>query len=349
MDIELTSAQVAQLRQIQREGQHSRRYKKVTVVLMLHHGFRIRDIELALGIDDNTINRYVKKLNEVGIEKYLKDAYKGKVRMLSADQEHQLVDELKNTLYCDVASIINYVHNHFGVKFSDTGMRTVLHRLGFVYKQTKSVSSKADDLEQQEFLTEKLSPLLEEVIEGKSVIYYSDGCHPTHNTKTGKGWILKGEDFIVDSNSGRQRLNINAAVNATKPEHLVYETTDTINTQSTKRLCQKLLRKHPKKNIYVVCDNARYNRNKMLTEWAANTRIKFVYLPPYSPNLNIIERLWRLMRKEVINSIYYDTYAKFKIGVTKFLDNSKDYKSELRSLLTLNFRTVEGTSYHAQF
>ena len=85
----------------------------------------------------------------------------------------------------------------------------------------------------------------------------------------------------------------------------------------------------------------------MLKEWSSEQRIEFIYLPPYSPNLNLIEGLWRLMRKEVINNNYYDTYSKFKTGVEEFLENSKCYKTELRSLMTLNFRTVGGTSFYA--
>lgn len=70
-------------------------------------------------------------------------------------------------------------------------MRDLLHRLGFVYKQTKGVPSKADEAKQAEFLKKQLPALLEEVEAGDAVVYYSDGCHPTHNTKTGRGWIRK--------------------------------------------------------------------------------------------------------------------------------------------------------------
>jgi transposase len=123
---------------------------------------------------------------------------------------------------------------------------------------------------------------------------------------------------------------------------------ETINAQSTQELCRQLLKKHQQKKIYVVCDNARYNKNKMLKQWVEKHRIELIYLPAYSPNLNLIERLWRLLRKKVINSTYYETYDKFKNGISNFLENIKSYKTELRSLLILNFRTVDGTSVHLQ-
>lgn len=227
-------------------------------------------------------------------------------------------------------------------------MVDLLHRLGFVYKKSKAVASKADDTAQQAFLSQVLPELLEEVASGQAVIYYSDACHPTHNTKTGRGWIRRGQNFEIDCNSGRGRVNINAAVNALKPEYLVYDVADTINAASTQRLCRQLLKKHPRKKIYLICDNARYNRNKELIQWSANQRIELVYLPPYSPNLNLIERLWRLLRAEAINSIYYETYQEFKKSIIEFLDQIKYYRSELRTLLAMNFRTVEGYSFYAQ-
>jgi len=82
----------------------------------------------------------------------------------------------------------------------------------------------------------------------------------------------------------------------------------------------------------------------MLQAWAKDQRIEFVFLPPYSPNLNLIERLWNLMKSKAINSTYYEKYEEFRDGISDFLSNSKKYKSEIRSLLTLNFRTVDGTS-----
>jgi transposase len=349
VEYKLSTEDYKRLKALQRNTKLSRRrYRKVTVLVMLHQGHTIEVIEAALGLDDNTIRRYWDGYQEKGIETYLADHYVPYSGKLSVEQEKQLSEHLDLYLYLEVKPIIAWVEEEFGVTYAVSGMRDLLHRLGFVYKRTKAVPSRADEQAQLDFLDEVLPELLEQVDNGQAVVYYSDGCHPTHNTKTGRGWIRKGQDFEVDCNSGRKRVNINAAVNALKPEHVVYDLADSINAQSTQRLCRQLLRKHPAKTIYLICDNARYNRNKMLQQWAAGQRVEFIFLPAYSPNLNIIERLWRLMRKEIIDSIYYDSYAKFRQGIIEFLDDAKAYKSELRSLLTLNFRTVGGTSVYAQ-
>jgi transposase len=91
-------------------------------------------------------------------------------------------------------------------------------------------------------------------------------------------------------------------------------------------------------------DNARYYRNKKLMEWLETTKIKPVFLPPYSPNLNLIERLWKFMRKKVINTCFYRTKDKFRMAILEFFENIDQYKLELETLMTLNFRLVKSQS-----
>jgi hypothetical protein len=87
-----------------------------------------------------------------------------------------------------------------------------------------------------------------------------------------------------------------------------------IDTESTKTLYQMALDKHPQaKYIYIISDNAKYYRNKTLTQWLEGTKIKPIFLPAYSPNLNLIERLWRFMKKKVINTNSYRTKELFRL------------------------------------
>lgn len=347
MEYQLLPQDYEKLRALQKNTKLSRRrYRKVTVLVMLHQGHGIEVVQAALGLDDKTVRRYWEGYQTKGIETYLADHYVPYSGKLTEEEEQALGEHLDTTLYLDVKPIIAYVQEYFGVAYTVSGMRDLLHRIGFSYKQTKSIPSRADEVAQQAFLEDQLPLMLAEVEAGTAEVYYADGTHPTHNTKTGRGWIRKGEDFEVDCNSGRKRVNINGAVRATSPEHLVYDLSDSVNAQSTQRLCRKLLKKHPGKRIYYICDNARYNRCGWLQEWAAQQRIEFVFLPAYSPNLNLIERLWRLLRKEAINSIYYPTFEAFKQGIIEFLDNAKLHKADIRSLLTLNFRTVGKKSYY---
>jgi transposase len=106
------------------------------------------------------------------------------------------------------------------------------------------------------------------------------------------------------------------------------------------------LEKHPQATcIYIISDKARYCRNKELNKWLDGTEIKQIFLPPYSPDLNLIEQLWRFLRKKVINTHFYRTKDLFKKAVRIFFENISDYKLELESLLRLNFKLCNSHSF----
>ncbi len=98
----------------------------------------------------------------------------------------------------------------------------------------------------------------------------------------------------------------------------------TINKWSLAELFKKLRAHHPDKKISIVLDNAPYQRC-YVTQSAANmSNIELVYLPPYSPNLNLIERAWKFVRAECLNSTYYDKFQDFCDGIRGCVNNLKN-------------------------
>lgn len=177
------------------------------------------------------------------------------------------------------------------------------------------------------------------------MVYYADGVHPTHNSRSTYVWIEKGEELEQPTISGRDRVSINGLLNAHDVTDVVVLDCESANAQTAKALYQSALEKYPAPScIYIISDNARYYRNKKLTEWVEEVRIKQIFLPPYSPNLNLIERLWKFLRKKVINSGFYRTKEKFREAIMLFFNNILLYKKELQSLLTLNFRLTNSQS-----
>ena len=88
--------------------------------------------------------------------------------------------------------------------------------------------------------------------------------------------------------------------------------------------------------IYVICDNARYDRSKA-QDYIKDSRIKLVFLPPDAPHLNLIERLWKLSKKKVLYNKYYELFDGFRKACADFFSNPGEYQGDLRSLLTENF------------
>ncbi len=337
MKFELTDTAREELQTFQRKVGSRSEYVKVTCLLMLDKGYGFTEISECLGIDKSTIHRYRASYEEDGVTKYLQTNYQGSWGLLSSKEILKLRAEINRTLYTDSKQIIAWIKAQFAVKYSLGGMIDLLHRLGFSYKQTKQVPCETDVEAQYKFL-EDLTSLVEQAKDNEAVIYFADGVHPTHNTRSTHAWIEKGTEREQLSVSGRDRVNINAVLNAGDVTDVIAIECTSVNSQSTKELYEKILTTHSDaKAIYVISDNARYYRNKELTEWVSTTRITPVFLPPYSPNLNLIERLWKFMRKKIINTNFYRKKEEFRQAVLSFFDNITDYKDELTSLLILNF------------
>ena len=234
-----------------------------------------------------------------------------------------------------------WIEKELGVQYNHKGLAKLLNRLGFVYKKTKLIPSKAD-AEKQEGFVEKFNELKDN-LKDNEVLYFGDAVHPQHNTKVACGWIPKGQDREIKSNTGRTRVNINGALNPETKEVLVRED-KTINAQSTIELYKTLEEiNKDKEKIYIIVDNARYYKNAALQDYLKGSKIEQIFLPPYSPNLNLIERVWKFMKKKVINNKYYEKSAEFKQKIFEFFSNIKSYKKELDSLITYNFQILNAT------
>jgi len=142
--------------------------------------------------------------------------------------------------------------------------------------------------------------------------------------------------------AGRQRFNVLAALDAIT-HHLVTVTNHTyINAHSVCQLMQKLRHLTPALPIVLILDNARYQKCQPVWAMAHDLNIQLLYLPPYSPNLNLIERLWKFVKKKCLYSIYYPDFNTFSTAISACLDHTHDsYKGELDSLLTFNFQSFD--------
>lgn len=178
-------------------------------------------------------------------------------------------------------------------------------------------------------------------LEAQDRYYFVDAVHPTHNPVLGYSWSLRGQRPQVLSNTARQRLNILGAYEPRQQTYLGLETTEKITAQSLIQLMEQLEVHQPQGRIILICDNARYNHARLVREHLQNTatRVEILFLPPYSPNLNLIERLWGLMKKQVLRT-YYPNFDGFRQAIFHFFSHLEDYADELSSLMTENFQIL---------
>lgn len=170
-------------------------------------------------------------------------------------------------------------------------------------------------------------------------MFFLDAAHFIHGAYLSVLWSF--QRIFVKANSGRSRLNVLGAVDAVSNEMICLTNTTTINAWSLVDLFRKIREVHPAQPIVLVLDNAKYQRC-YVTQSAANMLgIELIFLPPYSPNLNLIERVWKFLRKKCLNSTYYATFSEFVMGIENCIQKFKGvFREELSSLLRWNFQTL---------
>jgi len=146
--------------------------------------------------------------------------------------------------------------------------------------------------------------------------------------------------IFVKTSSGRQRFNVLGALNAVSLELITVVNDSYINAWSVAELFKKIREQHPLGKIILILDNAKYQKCHVVQCAANMLNIQLQYLPPYSPNLNLIERVWKFIRKKSLNCRYYENFDLFKSAVEECISKfGTEYKEELETLLTWSFQT----------
>jgi transposase len=170
-----------------------------------------------------------------------------------------------------------------------------------------------------------------------------DGVHPSHNSKPSWGWIEKGKERQIKTNTGRKRVNING-IYCPEDHEVVFREEERINADATIALLSDLESRHQDDGLlFVFHDRARYYYNQKVWDWVENVseHIVQIPLPTYSPNLNLIERLWRLLNKRVIRGKYYEKFEEFRRAFLAFLDEGLlSLTDELSRLMVERFQIV---------
>jgi len=334
----LSDGQVSELRRRHRTTHEKRHAYRINAVILLGTGWTLADVSEALLLDEETLRNWLARYQTGGVDALCVDHYTGGTALLCMEQQAGLSTHLQDTLYQNVSAIVAYVSTTYAIDYSVSGMTELLHRLGFVYKIPKLVPGKADANAQRDFI--KFYEKLKKSEGADDPIYFMDGTHPQHNAIAAYGWIKCGQNKEVRSNTGRQRVNINGAL-CLDGFTAVVRMDETINAQSTIALLKQIEKKHRKAAvIHVICDNAKYYRSQLVKAFLRKSRIRLVFLPPYAPNLNLIERLSTFFKKKVLYNQHYASFADFQqICATFFADLGK-YKQELKTLLSEKFQIL---------
>ena len=200
--------------------------------------------------------------------------------------------------------------------------------------------------DQAEFLDAELKPKLDAAQAGQGHVFFVDAAHFVFGTFLCCLWSFTR--IFVRAASGRQRFNVLGAWNAVTRELIAVTNTTVVNTETMCELLRKIADLGLTGPITLVLDNARYQRNAVVQALAAQLGITLLFLPSYSPNLNLIERLWKFTKRRALYGRYHPTFRDFQAAIQEVLDGlSTKYSQQLASLMTLNFQQFDDVSLMA--
>ena len=291
------------------------------------------------GICGNTLRSYLAEYQEGGLEKLQELRY---YRPVSQLEEHRELVQAELALH-PVATIKQARSRIFeltGLKRGLTQVRGWLRRCGLKRRKVGMVPAKADPKKQAAYLVEKLQPRLQEAQTGQRLVFFVDAAHFVLQPFLGFLWCVKR--VFIKAPSGRQRLNVLGALEVVSHRLIMVSNETYITAASVCELLGLIAAEAAGRPVTIFLDNARYQHCALVESFARQLNLELEFLPSYSPNLNLIERLWKFVKKQCLYSEYYADFAAFKTAILQCLTQTHQrHKAELDTLLTLKFQKFE--------
>lgn len=341
MKIFITDQQKAELERLHDSSRDKRVCDRIKAILLASEGWSSAMIAQALRLHQTTVDHHISEFLNKG---KLKPENGGSDSKLSAEQTVFLISQLSDNLFHHTHDIVAFVARTWSIVFSVPGMNKWLHRHGFTYKKPSGVPHKFSEEKQQQFI-EYYDELKETA--GDEPVLFIDAVHPTQATKISYGWIRRGQKKAVKTTGSRSRLNIMGALNLKALAQPLICEYKTINEYNVSRFFNEIRKVYPdySQKIHIILDGAGYHRSQLVKDWAEVVNIQLHYLPPYSPNLNPIERMWKLMNEHARNNRYFSSTREFRDAISVFFSQTlPDIAGSLSSRINDHFQVLKSAS-----
>ena len=313
----LTIEERENLRRRHRSEKDGRTRDRIKAVLLADKGWSFKAIAEALLLDEETISKHVGVYVE---EKKLSIQTGGSQSKLNKAQTEELVCHIEKTTYLKVSDICAYVQTTYGIAYTVSGMRCWLQKNKFSYKKPAGVPLKADPEKQAAFI-QYYNTLMDTTPEDEPILF-GDGVHPTMATKVTYGWIRRGSRKPIATVASKTRLNLMGALNL-ETMRVTISSYETLDSVAMAQYFDNLKASYPKaRKIHFIIDRGPYNTSLITKEAAQKRGIVLHYLPPYSPNLNPIERLWKIMNERVRNNRFFESAKEFRFAIMEFFEKT---------------------------
>lgn len=237
----------------------------------------------------------------------------------------------------EAAGIIRRLSGH---TFSLTWVRTLMRDAEMSLKKLQPDPGKADPDRQKQWIAD-IQPVMAEAGEGKRRLLFMDAVHLTLEAFTCMVWC--GGSLYLPAGAGRNRFNLLGAIDPFTMDLIQSHSMVYVDAEQVKAFLEKVRNHSGDIPVSIVLDNARYQHCHAVKEKAAELGIDLIFLPPYSPNPNIIERLWKYTRKTVLAARFFETPFLFHEALRIFFEEDihHHHHHSLRTLLTLKFQSFE--------
>lgn len=317
--------------------------KRMLCLRLKYRGYQNQEIADILEISRNTVGNYLALYASEGIEGLKTLNYRGPVSKLDRHQP-KVEASFREQAPKSVKEARERIKKLTGVKRSLSRVRAFMKRMGMNPLATGQIPAKADPEKQKQFLEQTLQPLLQKAEDGQCHVLFLDSAHFVLAAFVAVVWCF--ERIFVKTAPGRFRINVIGAIHATTHKLTALYNDTYINAQTVVQLLERIAKQYTGLPIHIILDNARYQHCELVKETAHKLNINLVFLPPYSPNLNLIERLWKFVKAEVCAANYFHDAKAFQNAIVDFLNqlDRKHIKKQLKTRLNLKFQLFD----HAQ-
>ncbi len=343
----------AELQAIAHERYHHpdpRVQQRMDILWLKHHGLTHARIAAVAGVARATVQRCLDHFLDGGLERLRQTPRRGPRSQLD-EHRTSLEEQFRQHPPPTVRAAQQVIVQHTGLQRGETQVRRFLQRLGLRPRRVAAIplppkTSLAEHAQtQQTFRDDRLEPVLAEARAGQRDVYCVDAAHCVFAAML--GWVWCWVRQHLRAASGRQRYNVLGALHVVS-HHMIRVTNHSyINAGSVCDLLRAVAAASVGRPITLVLDNARYQKCAVVTALAASLGIDLLYLPSYSPNLNLIERVWKYLKKQ-LRAHPSATYAEFTAKIDQCLSElTTTHKQDMETLLTHRFQTFENVSFMA--
>ena len=305
-------------------------YLKVTL------GWNNSIIGQTVGLHYNAVGNWINIYKANGFEALLSNNYGGKKSELE-NHADSILKSFEIQPPMTAAEAAYRIREMTGISRSDQQVRAFMKRHELKFIQCGHIPAKADNGKQHQWVETELKPVIEAAQREEVHLLFCDVAHFVLQPFLCSLWCTFR--VFIKASAGRNRINVLGAVNAITKEVVTITNTTYITSGTLIDFLKILKEKYAGKPIAIVLDNARYQHCFLVTTFAKSLGIHLLFLPPYSPNLNIIERLWKFTKKEILYGKYYDKPNLFHQTIENFFNGiNQNFKSQLSTLLTLKFQ-----------